>query len=208
MAEMNIYQRMSAITNEITAVAKNLAVGTGKSSYKAVGEADVLAAVRPAEQKFGVYSFPVDREIIESAVLTSMKVYNGQEFETKQQFMRLRTVYRFVNMDKPEEYIDIATYGDGVDPQDKAPGKAMTYADKYALLKAYKIITGEDPDQKASEPLNGKEENIPMASEKQINYLKNLGAKDEANAAVIRSRVKSWGSLTMAEARALIEELK
>ena len=43
---------------------------------------------------------------------------------------------------------------------------------------------------------------------KQINYLKNLGAKDEANAAVIRSRVKSWGSLTMAEARALIEELK
>ena len=47
-----------------------------------------------------------------------------------------------------------------------------------------------------------------MASEKQINYLKNLGAKDEANAAVIRSRVKSWGSLTMAEARALIEELK
>ena len=208
MSEMNIYQRMSAVTNEITAVAKNLAVGTGKSSYKAVGEADVLAAVRPAEQKFGVYSFPVDREIIESAVLTSMKVYNGQEFETKQQFMRLRTVYRFVNMDKPEEYIDIATYGDGVDPQDKAPGKAMTYADKYALLKAYKIITGEDPDQKASEPLKGKEENIPMASEKQINYLKNLGAKDEANAAVIRSRVKSWGSLTMAEARALIEELK
>lgn len=208
MAEMNIYQRMSAITNEITAVAKNLAVGTGKSSYKAVGEADVLAAVRPAEQKFGVYSFPVDREVIESAVLTSVKEYNGQQYETKQQFMRLRVVYRFVNVDKPEEYIDIATYGDGVDPQDKAPGKAMTYADKYALLKAYKIITGEDPDQKASEPLKGKEERIPMASEKQINYLKNLGAKDEANAAVIRSRVKSWGSLTMAEARALIEELK
>ena len=206
--DMNIYQRMSAITNEITAVAKNLAVGTGKSSYKAVGEADVLAAVKPAEEKFGVYSFPVDREIIESAVLTSTKVYNDQEFETKQQFMRLRTVYRFVNMDKPEEYIDIATYGDGVDPQDKAPGKAMTYADKYALLKAYKIITGEDPDQKISEPLKGKEENIPMASEKQINFLKNLGMKNEANAAVIRARVKSWGSLTMAEARALIEELK
>lgn len=207
MSEMNIYQRMSAITNEITAVAKNLAVGTGKSSYKAVGEADVLAAVRPAEQKFGVYSFPVDREIIESAVLTSVKEYNGQQYETKQQFMRLRVVYRFVNVDKPEEYIDIATYGDGVDPQDKAPGKAMTYADKYALLKAYKIITGEDPDQKASEPLKGKEERIPMASEKQINYLKNLGAKDEANAAVIRAKVKSWGSLTMAEARKLIEEL-
>ena len=26
----------------------------------------------------------------------------------------------------------------------------MTYADKYALLKAYKIITGDDPDQNGS----------------------------------------------------------
>ena len=65
---------------------------------------------------------------------------------------------RFVNVDKPEEYIDITTYGDGVDSQDKAPGKAMTYGDKYALLKAYKIITGDDPDQTASAPLNGKEQ--------------------------------------------------
>ena len=64
--------------------------------------------------------------------------------------MRLETVYRFVNIEKPEEYIDITTYGDGVDTQDKAPGKAMTYGDKYALMKAYKIITGEDPDQNPS----------------------------------------------------------
>lgn len=26
----------------------------------------------------------------------------------------------------------------------------MTYADKYALLKAYKCVTGDDPDQKGS----------------------------------------------------------
>ena len=29
----------------------------------------------------------------------------------------------------------------------------MTYADKYALLKAYKIVTGDDPDQEASNDL-------------------------------------------------------
>ena len=58
-------------------------------------------------------------------------------------------------MENPDEYIDITTYGDGVDTQDKAPGKAMTYSDKYALLKAYKIQTGDDPDEAASEPLQG-----------------------------------------------------
>ena len=146
---MNIYEKLSKVTEEITAVAKNLNVGYGKSSYKAVGEADVLAAVKPAEIKYGVYSFPASREIVDSAVLTSIDKDGN---EKRQLFMRVKTVYRFVNMEKPEEFVDMVTYGDGVDPGDKAPGKAMTYADKYGMLKAYKII-GDDPDQKASETL-------------------------------------------------------
>lgn len=206
MSEMNIYQRMSAITNEINRVAKNLNVDQGKSSYKAVGEADVLAAVKPAEDKYGVYSFPVDREIIESSVLTTTN-YQGQE--RKQQFMRLRTVYRFVNMDKPEEYIEIATYGDGVDSQDKAPGKAMTYADKYALLKAYKIITGDDPDQKASEDLKGKTESkVPMASDKQVAFIKKLFAESPENAAYISNVCPDPTKLTMRQATDIIGKLK
>ena len=151
---MNIYEKMSAITAELTAVAKNLTVGIGKSSYKAVGEADVLAAVKPIEAKNGVYSYPVKREIIKDDVMTTKSEYNGNVTEKQGQFLRISVTYRFVNTEKPDEYIDITSYGDGVDSQDKAPGKAMTYADKYALLKAYKIITGEDPDQHGSE--NGK----------------------------------------------------
>lgn len=150
---MNIYQKMSAITQEIATVAKNLSVGEGRSSYKAVGEADVLAAVKPIEAKHGIYSYPANREVIDSGEMVSTSTYNGQTKETRKLYMRVATTYRFVNMDEPTEYIDIITYGDGVDTQDKAPGKAMTYSDKYALLKAYKIQTGDDPDQHASEPL-------------------------------------------------------
>lgn len=151
MADKNIYQRMSAITSEISTVAKNLSVDAGKSSYKAVSEADVLAAVKPIEAKHGVYSYPHHRTIVDSGEMVSNTKYG----ERKQVFMRVATVYRFVNIDKPDEHIDIVTYGDGVDTQDKAPGKAMTYGDKYALLKAYKIQTGDDPDQNASEDLSG-----------------------------------------------------
>lgn len=151
MEKKNIFERMSAITSEISAVAKNLAVGYGSSSYKAVGEADVLAAVKPAEAKHGVYSYPVKREIVESG---TMEKPGKNGTTTIQLYMRLKVTYRFLCVDMPESYIDIESYGDGVDTQDKAPGKAMTYADKYALLKAYKIITGEDPDQYASEPVS------------------------------------------------------
>lgn len=150
---MNLFEKMSAITMEISAVAKNLNVDMGRNSYKAVGEADILAAVKPIEAKHGVYSYPVSRRVIESAVITTVK----KDYETKQQFLRMEVTYRFVNMEKPVEYIEMTTYGDGVDPQDKAPGKAMTYADKYALMKAYKIITGDDPDQYGSLPLKSKE---------------------------------------------------
>ena len=45
----------------------------------------------------------------------------------------------------------MVTFAEGIDAQDKGSGKAMTYGDKYALMKAYKISTGDDPDQNASE---------------------------------------------------------
>ena len=170
----NIYKKMSAITAELTAVAKNLNVGIGQSAYQAVGEADVLAAVKPLEEKHGVYSYPYSRKIVDSDLVTTTTEYKGKVTEKTNRYLRIETVYRFVNIDNPEEYIDITTYGDGIDSQDKAVGKAMTYSDKYALLKAYKIITGEDPDQFASEEgktkkkLTYREKVIILAKEKGI----------------------------------------
>jgi len=153
--ELNIYQRMSAVTSEIRRVAKNLNVGVGQSQYKAVGEADVLDTVKPLEEKYGIYSYPASRTIVSSEVMESESIdkYTKEKKIKTQQFMRVETIYKFINMDNPTEFVETTTYGDGVDSQDKAPGKAMTYADKYALLKAYKIATGDDPDQNASEDM-------------------------------------------------------
>ncbi len=144
---MNIYEKMLNITNEIASVNKNLTVGEGKSKYKAVGEADVLKAVKELEFKHKVYSYPVNREIIESTMYTTSNQYG----EKNNIFSRIKTTYRFVNVENPDEYIEIISYAEGIDTQDKGAGKAMTYSDKYALMKAYKIITGEDPDQNPSQ---------------------------------------------------------
>ena len=144
---MNIYEKLKAITSELGTVAKNLDVDTGKGkSYKAVQEYDILKAIKPLEEKHKVYSFPVEREIVDSYIIEKETQYGT----TKNQFMRIKTVYRFVNTEKPEEYVDTISYGDGIDSADKAPGKAMTYADKYALMKTYKIATGDDPDATAN----------------------------------------------------------
>ena len=158
MSEMNIFQRMAAISVEMATVAKNLTVGDGKNKYKAVSERDIIDAVKPLEAKHGVYSYPVSRRVLESNMLETETQYG-----TKTTFMtRIETVYRFVNMDKPDEYIEIVSFAEGIDSQDKGSGKAMTYADKYALMKAYKISTGDDPDQEASQPVEYKKVEKPM----------------------------------------------
>lgn len=145
---MNIYQKMSAVIDELGVVAKNLEVDTGKGKgYKAVSERDILDAVKPLEVKHGIYSYPVNREVIESNLLESETKYG-----VKTTLMtRIKTTYRFVNADEPTDFIEMVTFAEGLDSQDKGSGKAMTYADKYALMKAYKISTGDDPDQTASE---------------------------------------------------------
>ena len=155
MSELNIFQRVAAITSELQTVAKNLEVSTGKNSYKAVSERDILDAVKPLENKYGVYSYPVSREVLESNLLENVKEYTDKSGNTtitkSTTFMsRIKTVYRFVNIDDPLDYIETVTFAEGIDAQDKGSGKAMTYADKYALMKGYKISTGEDPDQNGS----------------------------------------------------------
>ena len=151
---MNIFQRVAAITAELGTVAKNLNVSAGKGSYKAVSERDIIDAVKPLEAKYRVYSYPSHRQILESEALESEKTYNGNTTKSTTFFTRVQTEYTFVNIDSPEDRFTTIVFSEGIDPGDKGSGKAMTYADKYAVMKAYKISTGDDPDEQASEPTN------------------------------------------------------
>lgn len=198
-APLNIFQRMLAATSEINRVAKNLKVDISKSqSYKAVAESDVLEAVKPIEEKYGIYSYPVSRKIIKDEAYTTTSEYDGRKSEKTTFFMRLETVYRFVNTDKPDEYIDITTYGDGVDTQDKAPGKAMTYADKYALLKAYKIQTGDDPDANPSGNLGKKK--VEKPTPEQLKKAQELGIDLNNLAAYAKCAVEEISKDILADA--------
>ena len=193
MSDKNIYQRMSDITTELKTVFKNLTVKVSETNqYKAVSEKDVLDAVKPVEAKHGIYSYPIDREILREET---------QERETrsgirKELFTRIRTIYRFINVDKPEEFIDTITYADGIDSGDKGMGKAMTYADKYALMKAYKISTGEDPDQEPSTELKSQgQKKTYKATEKQLGLFTSLYSQEEVEKIMAHYKVSNLSDL-------------
>lgn len=208
MSELNIYQRLLKITEELKTVEKNLNVPvSAKNSYKAVSERDVLDAVKPLEAKYGVYSYAYDRKIIENGELVSNKkdFQTGEIKEQKQLYMRLEVTYRFVNVDNPQEYIEIKTYGDGIDTGDKATGKAMTYADKYALLKAYKISTGDDPDQEASDELKSYKDE--KASPKQLAIISKYYKDDSLQKLLSTNNITKLEDLPKAKASELISKL-
>lgn len=207
-SQLNIYQRLLKITEELKTVEKNLSVPvTQKTSYKAVSERDVLDAVKPLEVKYGVYSYAYDRKIIENGELTSTRkdYQTGEVKELKQLYMRLEVVYRFVNVDNPEEYVEIKTYGDGIDSGDKAAGKAMTYADKYALLKAYKISTGEDPDQEPSDELKSYKDE--KASQKQLAIISKYYKDDSLQKLLSTNNITKLEDLPKTKASELISKL-
>ena len=207
-SQLNIYQRLLKITEELKTVEKNLSVPVTKNnSYKAVGERDVLDAVKPLEAKYGVYSYAYDRKIIENGELTSTRkdFQTGEVKELKQLYMRLEVVYRFVNVDNPEEFVEIKTYGDGIDSGDKAAGKAMTYADKYALLKAYKISTGEDPDQEASDELKSYKDE--KASQRQLAMISKYYKGDILQKLLSTNNITKLEDLSKAKASELITKI-
>jgi len=149
--DLNLYQKIQAVSDEIKNIEKKTEVKvTQSSSYKAVADIDVLLAVKKSETKFGLVSIPVKQELVRS----DQVLKQGRDGYTSVTFADIvKMTVRIINVDKPSETIEVESFGRGLDVGDKGFGKASTYARKYALLNAYKIATGEDPDEAASKEM-------------------------------------------------------
>lgn len=125
-APLNIHQRLAKVMSKVSYIQREEKKGM---SYKIVSHDAVTAKVRPALLEAGIVYYPVRCD----------HQHNGNRAECS-------LTVRFVNIDEPSDFFEVPTFGYGIDPQDKGPGKAMSYAVKYALLKALGLETGDDPD--------------------------------------------------------------
>ena len=136
---MNIYEKIAAIMQDVQYLAKDDHVKFGQTSYKALSEEKVTSIMRAELMKYKLVVFPIEQ--------SASRAGNISHVDVK---------YRMVNVENPEEYIEIASAGDGADTQDKGSGKAMTYAFKYMWLRTFALPTGEDPDKISSDELDAK----------------------------------------------------
>lgn len=137
-------------------------------SYPAVTHDAVTAHCRAALIDAGVIVAP---EVVEHE---SELVELGAQ---KKPYLLSKLLVRvwFCNEDDIEDRIPVTTVGYGTDSFDKAPGKALSYAVKFALLKIFQIETGENEESRMSIGPHSKPQiaNEPITS-KQLNELERL----------------------------------
>lgn len=171
--EMNLFEKIQAVSNEVNNIEKNMQVGQGSYAYKAVSDLDVTLAVKKAETQFRIVSIPLKQDLVHQEIIKGVSKDNK---ETITHVDTIKMTVRIIDLDDPKSFIDVESFGKGIDPGDKGFGKASTYARKYALLNAYKIATGVDPDTTKSEELN-----VPKTvSEKKVLVLNYLNLNNAA----------------------------
>jgi hypothetical protein len=147
--KLNIYEKIQAVSLDVNNVSKSMTVGQGNYAYKAVSDLQVTLSVKKSEAEFKIISIPIKQEIIKSEVIK----YDKDGVPKIIIIDDIKMTVRFIDMEDTTQFIDVESFGRGLDNGDKGFGKASTYARKYALLNAYKIATGEDPDSIHSEDL-------------------------------------------------------
>jgi hypothetical protein len=98
-------------------------------NYSIVSHDKVTAAVRPILVKHGIVYYPAALNVAQDGNRTQVQMS-----------------VKFCNVDNPDDFIHVESLGYGIDSQDKGPGKAISYAVKYALLKCLGLETGDDAD--------------------------------------------------------------
>ncbi len=149
---MNIFQRINEVRKEVSYVKKDATVREG-GGYQAVTHDAVTSMLRDSLIKNGV--------VITASLQSSSIGETGTTSAKGVPFIRYMATYEvcFVNAETPEDKHCINVESHALDLGDKAPGKSMSYAKKYAMLKTFEIETGEDDEgrheQKADKNANG-----------------------------------------------------
>lgn len=138
----NIYQRVLEVMRDGEYIQKG--AKTVNNTYRFVSHDQVTGFIHPLLVKHGIVVIPTVKSFTQDSnrTVVCMKV-------------------QFVNVDNPTDLIEVESWGYGLDTQDKGPGKAVSYAFKYAILKMFCLETGDDPDNDV------KQEYIPPEKAKQ-----------------------------------------
>ena len=137
---LNVYQRLAEVRKAVPYLKKE----QKGAQYQYVGSSDVLGSLHAKINEVGLMLIP---EIVGHLVTASERT-NAKGNISNEYFTELEMTMMWVNIDDPSDTAKVSWYAQGVDlAGEKGVGKALTYGEKYFLLKFFNIATDkDDPD--------------------------------------------------------------
>jgi hypothetical protein len=183
--KLNLYQKLALIQSEV----KGLGKDKDGHGYKYVTGAKVLEHIKPIMIAQGIILKQeiVSIENVRQDYLTSLVKDNGVWTGKPKTEILSKVMMRFTWIDCESGEKDENSFGaNGQNDWDKGVGSALTYAERYFLLKYFHINTDEDdidnPERKAEE----------LAEQKRIDETK---AKEDERLLNIKLDFESSGTL-------------
>lgn len=149
---MNIYQKLLSIQSRVNGLAKDSA---GGNQYRYVSGTKVLEFIRPMMNELGLL---LKQEILDFDNSRQDYFVNAKKWETGPDGKNVQVEYqkpkaeilskvmmRFTWIDVETGEKDVSLFGaNGQNDWEKGLGSALTYAERYFLLKFFHIPTDED----------------------------------------------------------------
>ncbi|HDH6084343.1 TPA: ERF family protein [Staphylococcus aureus] len=209
--QLNLYQKIADVKANIDGFTKD----TKGYNYSYVSGSQVLHRIRNKMIEHNLLLVPkTSEENYKQIEVTRFNKKASREVTTSEFVVEMKLTYLWINADKPEEQLEVSFYSVGQqDDVSKAHGTALTYAERYFLMKFFNIPTDEDdadakqkkerytkPDAKAIGTLK---EEIFKFSE----FMQSLGKEVSVNDVQEILGINDIQSLSNAQITALINTL-
>lgn len=198
---MNIHQKLIEVRKTIKGFNKD----TKGFNYSYVSGNQILRAIKNKMDELGILLIP---EVDYDSLSWHKHEYTNVKGQDKLDFIiQGKMIYKWINADNPaEDYINVPwlMVGQQSDDISKAVGTALTYNERYFLLKFFNCPTDEDdPDNKQGEDYQAKSsksansqssfksKSDKVISEPQVKRLYAIGRGKDTNA--IKSILNNFG---------------
>jgi hypothetical protein len=141
----NLYQKISDITEALGLVQKDSTAPKEMGGYRFISHGMMLGHLRHELTSRNVVIVPSGEELLRFETYTTNSGKQGRHAVLKFNFM-------VVNGDNTAEFFEASWIGEGQDTGDKGVQKSGTSAEKYFLMKLFKVGDKDDPDAIDTEP--------------------------------------------------------
>lgn len=135
---MSVYKKMHQVQAATRSLAANTEGQTGGAKYGYVSGAKLLGVIRPLMDKLGLILL---QEVVE--IKNEPITYMTRNGEKTEMFTTAKIRFTWVDTDDGSQVVN-DFFANGMNAWDKGLGSALTYAERYYLMKTFHIATDED----------------------------------------------------------------